>query len=177
MSEAAQVGLPGVEAQRGAVDSDACFTPAWIINGVVRVMGGIDTDCCWHEDCHVRPLLAKFDGREHGDGLAGTWLGRLWFQPPYSDPLPWAKRVPGHLAEGFPAMGLVKHDPSTKWWKVLMGALDRKPIIGMFSERVRFEGEFAGGGTPNMTVTAISWRNDIETLKAEFPTVDWRGPL
>lgn len=171
MSEAAQTSLPGVEAQRGDVSSDACFTPLDIIEGVIGALGEIKTDPCWHEGSHVPDGEVRYDGRDRGDGLSEPWAGSLWLNPPYSDPLPWAYRFADHALFGAPCIALVKLDPTTKAWRTLTGCTGRH--IGLLRERVKFDGVFAGGGTPNMVVSFVAAHVSTRRLRACLPMADW----
>ena len=172
MSNAAQVGLPGVEAQRGDVGSDACFTPKYIIDGVIGALGYIDTDPCWHPDSHVPDCAVswRYDGRRRGDGLTSEWFHKLWMNCPYSDPLPWALRFAVHAHEGNRCIALVKCDPSTKWWKAITRT---KPLIGLVDHRIKFEGAFAGGGSPEFASAFIASGIPDDHLRRHLPMATW----
>jgi len=49
---------------------------------------------------------------EIDDGLIQPWEGRVWLNPPYSDPRPWVERLAIH-ADG---VALLPVDTSTGWW-------------------------------------------------------------
>lgn len=171
MSDAPQIGLPGIEAQRGDVSSDACFTPPDIVNGVIGALGGaIDTDPCWHPGSFIPPGVVRYDGRELGDGLQREWLGAVWMNPPYSDPMPWVIRFRRHAELGHPAIALVKLDPSTAWWKRLTHGA---PYVGLLAKRVAFLGDFAKGNTPNMVTAFVSLNIDIVDLEFHLPMAVW----
>lgn len=173
MSEAAQVGLPGVEAQRGDVGSDACFTPLDIIEGVTLALGGhIGTDPCWHPDSHVPDERIRYDGRDRGDGLILPYEGPLWINPPYSDPLPWARRFANHAEAENRCIALVKCDPSTEWWGVMTG-LRASVVIGLVNSRIRFDGSFAGGGTPSFASAFVAAGVNRYRLQRLLPIATW----
>ena len=46
------------------------------------------------------------------DGLVQPWEGRIWCNPPYSNPGPWMHR----MAEHNNGIALVPADTSTDWW-------------------------------------------------------------
>lgn len=175
MTGPAQGFLPGCEPQRGDVSSDACFTPRDIVEGVESALGGaIDTDPCWHPDSHVERYGVRYDGRERGDGLAGEWAGSLWMNPPYSKPLPWARRFKAHADAGSPSIALVKLDPTTEAWRTLTSS---GAVVGLLRRRVAFEGEFAGGNVPNMVVAFVARNVELETLLECLPMAAWFAPL
>jgi len=60
------------------------------------------------------------------DALSIDWNDRmgeryatiaLWMNPPYSDPTPWVRKAAEESAKGLIVVGLVIHDPSTKWFQ------------------------------------------------------------
>ena len=171
MTEPDQGFLPGCEPQRGAVDSDACFTPLDIVTGAIAALGGsIVTDPCWHPDSHVPAGGVRYDGRERGDGLAGEWIGSLWMNPPYSKPLPWAQRFAAHALTGARCLALVKLDPTTGAWRALT---QQAGCVGLLSTRVAFEGEFAKGQTPNMVVALVPRNIALSVLVEHLPMAAW----
>lgn len=178
MSEAPQIALPGIEAQRGDVSSNACFTPKWFIDCVERALGCIETDPYWHPDCHVADYGTRYDGRERGDGNQRQWHGSVWFQPPYGAMEEPSKRMSAHVKTHpiAPCLGLIRHDPSTEWWKRIV---NRDTYVGTLDRRICFEGAYAKGGTPSMIVTPLAWNFDAyqDRLIDCFPMVTWRAAL
>ncbi|MDQ3299962.1 MAG: phage N-6-adenine-methyltransferase, partial [Myxococcota bacterium] len=69
------------------------------------------------------------------DGLTEPWCGSVFVNPPYSNPLPWAKRLAGHDADA-PWVALVKCDPTTKWWRTLIA---HASSWAPFRHRIAFE--------------------------------------
>lgn len=79
-----------VEAAAG--DSDQWFTPEWVFDGM-----GITFDldvCSPPTGCEWIPRRAFFT--EADDGLAQTWHGTVWCNPPYSRPTEWCKKWAQH---------------------------------------------------------------------------------
>lgn len=170
-----QLALDGVQGQIDPDNSDSCFTPKWIIEEVAEVMGSIDTDPFWHPDSHVvAPTV--YDGRDLGDGKLSPWFGNVWFQPPYSDPLECAKRLRDHVNGGGSFMGLVRHDPTTEWWRTIVNGIKGGVTIGMPDRRVRFDGGYSKGGIPNLIVTFLAKGFSVNRLRDKMPWVDWRAP-
>ena len=56
---------------------------------------------------------------EQIDGLLASWSGSVYFNPPYSDPLPWAIKAAAYQN---PWVTLLKLDTTTKWFRTLMEA-------------------------------------------------------
>ena len=171
MTAPAQGFLPGCEPQRGDVSSDACFTPLDIVTGAIACLGGhIDTDPCWHPDSHVPDGPVRYDGRERGDGEAGEWTGSLWMNPPYSKPLPWARRFAAHALTGSRCLALVKLDPTTESWRTLT---EHAACVGLLSRRVKFEGDFAKGDAPSFCVALVPRNISMSALLTHLPMADW----
>lgn len=126
----------GFDAQPEIVEShsDAWYTPPDLLERARLTFGGkIDTDPCWHPQSHVE-AAQRYTAAD--DGLSKPWLGNVWLNPPYSDPLPFVRRLADHCdehrAEG---IALVKHDHTTRWWDVI----DRRAAaVCYLRDRVRF---------------------------------------
>lgn len=125
--------------------TDDWCTPKWLCD----LLGRFDLDPCSNDRSHVKSLFRL--GPDFGlDGLTLDWqtaTGRtdplsVFCNPPYSNPLPWARKLAAHEGSW---CALVKLDPSTRWWAELMTA---SPTVAPFRKRLRFEGE---AGAPTMT--------------------------
>lgn len=123
------LGLPGIEfvprlsgsAEDAGEDRDDQHTPQWLLDLVAELWpGGIDVDPCWSAGSLVR-AAATYDGSTpEQDGLAQPWAGqRVWCNPPYSRPGPWADRMAKHAVSSGGAEGLllVNTTTTTKWWR------------------------------------------------------------
>ena len=76
--------------------TDQWFTPPRECEMVRLALGGtIDLDPCGHPRAHVRALRIVF---EQEDGFRLSWrrYSRIFCNPPYSDPAPWAARCRRH---------------------------------------------------------------------------------
>lgn len=71
--------------ERPAGYSDEWYTPPTL----VQALGKFDLDPCAGPMNH-----AKTNYRE--DGLGKPWKGRVWCNPPFSDPEPWIRRMESH---------------------------------------------------------------------------------
>lgn len=65
--------------------SDEWETPS----EVVARLGPFDLDPCCREETAKAPMFFTKDS----NGLAQRWHGRVWVNPPYSDPRPWIARA------------------------------------------------------------------------------------
>ncbi len=132
------------------MSSDEWCTPKWL----AEALGPFDIDPCSNASSHI-VSLAKNGLCWGGDGLADSWRNESVFcNPPYSDVLPWARKLAAHQG---PWCALVKLDPSTRWWAALMEAC---PTVAPFRKRLKFEG--------------------AQSMTANFPSVlvysAWRPP-
>lgn len=69
--------------------SDDWSTPRDVFERIEAVYGPFDLDPCCRPDTAKAPRFFTKDD----DGLAQPWQGRVWVNPPYSDPLPWIRRA------------------------------------------------------------------------------------
>jgi hypothetical protein len=94
------------------VSTDCQCTP----RDLARELGWFDLDPCSSPRSHIQ--ARKTYQLERGeDGLALPWIGSVFCNGPYSDPMPWCERLRDH--DG-PWCSLWKLDTTTKWFRVLM---------------------------------------------------------
>ncbi len=96
------------------IDSDSWCTDDWLADE----LGHFSTDPCSNprSNIHADEHLSLEAGH---DGLTAAWGWSAYVNPPYSDPLPWARRLSAHAG---PWVALVKLDTTTRWWAELMHA-------------------------------------------------------
>lgn len=84
--------LAGGHRRRGVFGgTDVWLTPPWLL----EALGPFDLDPCAAPAPRPWPTAAQHIARP-GDGLAATWDGRVWLNPPYSDVRPWLARLAEH---------------------------------------------------------------------------------
>ena len=97
--------------------SDDWCTPQWLVNAI----GECDLDPCSNSNSLVK-ATRKVQLPE--DGLSVDWSGKVFVNPPYSKPLPWAKKAAESLASqrDNSLLMLLRLDPTTRWFRVLVEA-------------------------------------------------------
>jgi phage N-6-adenine-methyltransferase len=69
--------------------SDEWETPREVVDRLAQSYGPFDLDPCCRPETAKAPLFFTKDD----DGLQQAWCGRVWVNPPYSDPRPWIERA------------------------------------------------------------------------------------
>lgn len=85
-------------------DKDTTLTPLWIINSI----GSFDLDPCafdGHNTAKKLIILPK-------NGLTEKWEGRVWLNPPYSNPKPFLERMVEHNN----GIALILASVETEWF-------------------------------------------------------------
>ena len=75
---------------KGGASTDERYTPQWILDLAVQVMGGIDLDPCADPQKRV-PAATHYT--KAADGLNQAWAGRVFLNPPYSAASQWLKHL------------------------------------------------------------------------------------
>ena len=97
-----------------SVDSDGWCTP----EPSAKVLGHFSCDPCSNSRSHIRADV-RYSLEDGQDGLTRGWGYSVFVNGPYSDPMPWCRRLAKH--DG-PAVALWKLDPTTRWFAVLVEA-------------------------------------------------------
>lgn len=135
-------------------------TTSWITPPqIIERLGGFDLDPCASVP---QPWpCAKESYQLPTDGLAESWFGRVWLNPPYTrNILPWIEKMSKHNS----GVALLFVRPDTKWFKLIWQSASCFLFI---SRRILFhrpDGTLSDG---RMTASVlIGWGPDeIERLK------------
>ncbi|BAY84608.1 C-5 cytosine-specific DNA methylase [Calothrix parasitica NIES-267] len=116
--------------------SDRWYTPPYIVELVVQVLGEIDLDPCADDGKHIsckRHYIAC------DDGLTRQWEGRVFMNPPYSQPGVWMEKLQAEikLERVTEAIALVPAATDTKW---LSPVLKSQPVC-FWTGRIKFLSE------------------------------------
>ncbi len=126
--------------------NDTWLTPPALLNA----LGPFDLDPC-AADTMPWATAAKMIAPPN-DGLAASWAGRVWVNPPYSDPLPWVHKF---LAHGDGLMLVPARSPETKWGQaILTGATGVLFLKGRLLFHYTDGSQSKGKWLPNMLVAA-----------------------
>lgn len=79
--------------------SDDQYTPRWVLDAARQVLGRIDLDPATSAAAQAVVGAQRYY-TQTDNGLIQPWAGRVWCNPPYSDPLPWVKKLIGHYRAG-----------------------------------------------------------------------------
>lgn len=100
--------------------SDDCYTPRWLIDTARRVLGRIDLDVASSAEAQAVIQAARYY-TVADNALLFPWAGRVWCNPPYSDPLPWVQKLLAHYRAGevLSALLLLNIAGSPAWARLL----------------------------------------------------------
>ena len=94
------------------------LTDTWLTPpSLLTALGKFDLDVCCPPDMPwqtANKMICQPD-----DGLAAEWKGRVWCNPPYSNPLAWVQRMAVHK-NGI--MLLPAKSPETRWGQAALKA-------------------------------------------------------
>jgi phage N-6-adenine-methyltransferase len=102
-------------------DGDEWYTPRRYIELAEQAMGGIDLDPCSTAAAQTVIAAGMFYDKAR-DGLVHMWHGRVWLNPPYSDPAPWVRKLltAYNLGNVTAAVVLVNNATETGWFQSLL---------------------------------------------------------
>jgi hypothetical protein len=103
----------------------------------------------WFDPC---PLNDNWER----NGLTIPWVNRTFVNPPYSNPLPWVEKAIKERDLGNTIVMLLKHDSSTKWYRLLHEA---GAHMMMIQGRLKY-GSGKGCAFPSVLVTLTRTKSD-----------------
>lgn len=82
---------------KGETDTDERYTPQWVVDLVLKVMGRIDLDPCADP---LKRIPATVHFTEEDNGLERAWGGKVFLNPPYSGCATWIKHLDIYATTG-----------------------------------------------------------------------------
>jgi len=79
------------------VVTDERYTPGWVLDLVIKVLGGIDLDPCADPQ---RRVQATTHFTKNDNGLEQPWSGRVFLNPPFSNSRDWIRTLSLYVASG-----------------------------------------------------------------------------
>src|SRR6266567_3336565 len=150
---------------------DEWYTPSEYVEVVRDVFGGVidlDPASCIEAQATVQ---AKRYYTKEDDGLQQPWRGRVFLNPPYSNPTPFVDRLIEHHEVGDvpEAILLVNADSSAKWFHRALRACS---AMCFSSSRIKFNHAITGeGGCPKRGSLFMYFGDDVERFRRIFVVV------
>jgi hypothetical protein len=148
------MGLGEVAPYNPDATSDDYYTPPWVFEAL-----GLEFDL---DPCSPPELIPWIPVKERytlaDDGLVQPWHGRVWLNPPYSNPTPWMELFREH------GNGVALIPSSKGAWFV---KLFNDPAVGFASTPSNMK--FIGGAIPTHTWFAAVGESNIEAIRTFGP--------
>jgi phage N-6-adenine-methyltransferase len=139
-------------------NSDEWYTPIEIVDAARKVLGAFDLDPATCEHAQQRIKARKFYTKDD-DGLTKKWAGRVWLNPPYSQPAAsqFAEKLIAEYKAGNVESAILVQNASTDtgWFH----ALAREAHICLTRGRINFDRE-DGRGSQNRYGQAFFYLGD-----------------
>jgi hypothetical protein len=115
------------------VANDDLYTPKWIFD---QIGLKFDLDVCASNN---KNIVVPADKRYtiEDDGLSSPWFGRVWMNPPFSKPRPWAEKF---LAHGN-GIALLPLSGNSIWWRNLWNSEAAVVMVKPNTGFINTEGE------------------------------------
>lgn len=144
------------------------YTPDKYIEAARKVLGEIDLDPATSETANKR-IKARTTFTRKDDGLRHNWTGRVWMNPPYSQPAiqHFAQKLVHEFAEGrvHAAIALTHNYTDTEWFHILARSADR---ICFTRGRIGFVSPDGDIAAPTQGQAFFYLGPDSEAFEAEF---------
>jgi len=144
------------------------YTPAQYIELARQVMGGIDCDPATSEIAN-QTVKAETFFTAADDGLAQTWRGRVWMNPPYAQPLinDFAEAVSAKFESGEidQACILVNNATETQWFQRMLSVAN---AVCFPKSRIKFIDPSGKPGAPLQGQAIIYMGDNVRAFRAVF---------
>jgi hypothetical protein len=112
------------------------YTPVEYVEAARRAMGSIDLDPASCESANATVMADYFFTKED-DGLTQEWYGRVWLNPPYSQPdiAQFSDKLIGSLPDIEQACVLVNNATETDWFQAMLKSAD---AVCFPNKRIKF---------------------------------------
>ena len=96
--------------------SDEWSTPPAVFGALAAEFGPFDLDpCCRPETAKAPKFYTMAE-----NGLLQPWAGKIWLNPPYSNPAPWLRRAIEAATQGSLVVALLPTSTCTGWFHDLV---------------------------------------------------------
>ena len=144
------------------------YTPPQYIEAALAVMGSIDLDPASCELANRTVKATNFFTKED-DGLNHAWLGNVWLNPPYAQPLigQFAEKITAEveLGNAKQACVLVNNATETAWFQRMM---ERASAVCFPASRIRFIDKEGKPGAPLQGQAVLYFGTSSERFTKEF---------
>lgn len=150
---------------------DEWYTPRKYIEAAFAVMGGIDLDPASNEIAAGWIPAAQYLTRED-NGLSREWFGRVWLNPPYSQPL--ISEFLSKLADSFragvvtEAIALTHNNTDSRWWQATAA---EATAICFTRGRISFEKVDGAKKSPTQGQTFFYFGNNSDRFAEVFQSI------
>lgn len=148
--------------------SDECYTPAeWVERARVALGGRIDCDPCSSVEAQAIVRAVRFHTADtNGLEKRRKWRGRVWLNPPYSDPAPWVARLLSEYNAGHctAAVALLNARTGSAWFQ----ALGRVAWRCEKRKRIAFYGPATKGSSGYMDSVFFYLGNEPDRFRSAF---------
>ena len=153
------------------------YTPPEYIEAARAVMDGIDLDPA-SSPLANEVVKATLYFTAEDDGLKHPWAGRVWMNPPYSQPLiqQFCEKLVGEFTAGrtLEAIVLVNNATETGWFNTLVEAAS---AVVFPKGRVKFWGPDGQGGAPLQGQAVLYFGRHPAKFMTEFHGFGWGAYL
>ena len=148
---------------------DEWYTPPRFIESARSVMGSIDLDPA-SNDFANNTVKASLYFDENADGLAQTWFGNIWLNPPYSSVL--IQRFAEKLTTSKfkQAIVLVNNATETGWFRKLA---DNASAIVFTTGRIKYLKRDGERGMPLQGQAFLYFGSNVDAFLDEFLQYGW----